>query len=84
MRRASACRIVALVGSALLRTVNLDAWALYRNSEIMMIARSPEVATLFDERLFAPDIAASKRGEPPSGGRQRIESWLWDKLSYFL
>ena len=23
-------------------TVNLDAWALYRNSEIMMIARSPE------------------------------------------
>ena len=27
-------------------TVNLDAWALYRNSEIMMIARSPEAAAL--------------------------------------
>src|SRR5689334_1336780 len=30
-------------------TVNLDAWALYRNSEIMMIARSPELAELFEE-----------------------------------
>ena len=37
-------------------TVNLDAWALYRNSEIMMIARSAEVAALFEERLFEPDI----------------------------
>jgi len=30
-------------------TVNLDAWALYRNSEIMMIARSAEVAALCRE-----------------------------------
>jgi cardiolipin synthase A/B len=65
-------------------TVNLDAWALYRNSEIMMIARSPEVATLLGERLFGPDIAASKRGEPPSGSLQRFESWLSDKLTFFL
>ena len=65
-------------------TVNLDAWALYRNSEIMMIARSPEAAALFEERLFEPDIARSKRGQPPSGTRERFESWLWDKLSYFL
>jgi phosphatidylserine/phosphatidylglycerophosphate/cardiolipin synthase-like enzyme len=64
--------------------VNLDAWALYRNSEIMMIARSPEVATLLGERLFGPDIAASKRGEPPSGSLQRFESWLSDKLTFFL
>ena len=65
-------------------TVNLDAWALYRNSEIMMIARSPELAALFEERLFEPDIARSKRGEPPSGARQRLESWLCDKLTFFL
>ena len=48
-------------------TVNLDAWALYRNSEIMMIARSRELAEVFEERLFEPDIARSRRGEPPSG-----------------
>ena len=42
-------------------TVNLDAWALYRNSEIMMIARSAETAALIEERLFEPDIARSNR-----------------------
>ena len=48
-------------------TVNLDAWALYRDAEIMMIARSAAAAERFEERLFEPDIARSKRGEPPSG-----------------
>jgi cardiolipin synthase len=65
-------------------TVNLDAWALYRNSEIMMIARSPQAAALLEERLFEPDIARSKRGEPPAAGRDRFEGWLWDKFTYFL
>jgi cardiolipin synthase A/B len=65
-------------------TVNLDSWALYRNSEIMMLARSAAAAALFEERLFEPDIARSKRGEPPSGTRERLESWLWDKLTSFL
>jgi cardiolipin synthase len=65
-------------------TVNLDAWALYRNSEIMMIAHSPEAAALFSERLLEPDIARSNPGRPPSGTRQRVESWLCDKLTYYL
>ncbi|MET0560471.1 MAG: phosphatidylserine/phosphatidylglycerophosphate/cardiolipin synthase family protein [Gaiellaceae bacterium] len=65
-------------------TVNLDSWALYRNSEIMMIARSPEAAALFEEGLFEPDIARSKPGEPPAGTHERFKSWFWDKLSYFL
>ena len=65
-------------------TVNLDSWALYRNSEIAMIARSAETATLFEERLFGPDIARSHRGEAPSGTRERLESWIWDKLTYVL
>jgi len=65
-------------------TVNLDAWALYRNSEIMMMARSPALAALFAERLFEPDIARSNRGEPPAGVRQRLESRMWDKLAYYL
>jgi cardiolipin synthase A/B len=65
-------------------TVNLDAWALYRNSEIMMIARSPELAELFEERMFEPDIARAKRAAPPSGNRERLECWLWDKLTFLL
>jgi cardiolipin synthase len=65
-------------------TVNLDSWALYRNSEIAMIARSADAAALFEERLFEPDIARSHPGRPPSGLGEAIESWLWDKLTYFL
>ncbi len=65
-------------------TVNLDAWALYRNSEVTMIARSPATSDLMVERLFEPDIARSKRGEPPSGAPARVESWVWDKLASFL
>ena len=65
-------------------TVNLDAWALYRNSEIMMIARSRELAELFEERMFEPDIARANRAEPPTGSRERLECWLWDKLTFLL
>ena len=65
-------------------TVNLDSWALYRNSEIAMIARSAGTASLFEERLFEPDIARSHSGWPPSGVGEGIEGWLWDKLTYFL
>ena len=65
-------------------TVNLDAWALYRNSEIMMIARSAETAALMVERLFEPDIARSAPGEPLSTSEHRRQSWLWNKLSPLL
>ena len=64
-------------------TVNLDAWALYRNSEIAMLARSPEVAAALRERLFEPDVARSRRGEPPTGV-QRLVSRLCDRLTYYL
>ena len=47
-------------------TLNHDAWALYRNSELLMIANSPQAAELLRERLFEPDIARSKPGTPPS------------------
>jgi cardiolipin synthase A/B len=65
-------------------TLNHDAWALYRNSELLMIAKSPQAVQLVRERLFEPDIARSKRGNPPSGTRERLISWLSDKLTYYL
>ena len=65
-------------------TVNLDAWALYRNNEIMMLARSAETAELIEERLFEPDIARSQRGVPPEGVRERFVSRVWSTLSSFL
>ena len=65
-------------------TVNLDAWALYRNSEIMMIARSGATAALLRERLFEPDITRSKPGRVPTGTRERLECALADKLTFYL
>jgi cardiolipin synthase A/B len=65
-------------------TVNLDAWALYRNSEIMILARSAELAALFEERLFEPDIARCTAGVAPATARERAESWVADKITYYL
>jgi hypothetical protein len=59
-------------------------WQPDRDAEIAMITRRAEAATLFEERLFEPDIARSKSGEPRTGTSERLESWLWDKLGYFL
>jgi cardiolipin synthase A/B len=64
-------------------TVNLDAWALYRNWEIMLIARSAEAAAQFRERLFELDIVRCRRGRPPAGAG-RVRSALADKLTYYL
>jgi hypothetical protein len=50
----------------------------------LAIARNPQAAELLEERLFDPDIARAKRGEPPSASRERLASWLWDKLAFFL
>ena len=65
-------------------TVNLDAWALYRNFELMLLARSAELAHRVEERLFAPDIARCRRGEPAAGAAQRLAGRFWDGLAYYL
>ena len=65
-------------------TVNLDGWALYRDSELTMISRSAETARLFEQRLFEPDIERSQPGQESEGLRDGSSSWLWDKLTYFL
>jgi cardiolipin synthase A/B len=65
-------------------TLNHDAWALYRDAELVMVADSQQAAALVRERLFEPDIARSKRGEPPSRAGERLASWLADKVTYYL
>jgi cardiolipin synthase len=77
-------KVIVADDTVVFGTVNLDAWALYRNFEIAMMAKSPEVAQLFEERLFGPDIARSSPGTPPSGLQNWLKDWFWDKLAYFL
>jgi cardiolipin synthase len=77
-------KLVVADNTVVFGTVNLDAWALYRNYEIAMMARSAQTAALMEQRVFEPDIAKSRPGTPPTGLRSRLKDWAWDKLSYFL
>lgn len=65
-------------------TVNYDAWALYRNLEIALIFEDTSLADEARVSWIEPDIARSRPGEAPSGTGERVESWFWDKLTYFL
>ena len=62
-------KLVVADDTVVFGTVNFDAWALYRNYEVAMMARSAAAATLFEERVFGPDIAHSHPGKPPTGLR---------------
>jgi len=77
-------KVVVADDTASFGTVNLDAWALYRNSEIAIVADSAAVAAVFEERLFEPDIARSSPGRSPEGRRGRLEAAVWNRLATFL
>ena len=77
-------KIVVADDTVVFGTVNFDAWALYRNYEVAMMARSAAAATLFEERVFGPDIARSHPGKAADRSAQSAQAWVWDKLAYFL
>jgi cardiolipin synthase len=65
-------------------TINLDAWALYRNHEIAILFDDAGVAD--DARRILVEDALS-RSEPatlPEGRLNRLQDWFWDKLVYFI
>lgn len=64
-------------------TLNLDAWSLYRDFEIALVVNSPEVADMFRERVFDPDVAISTLATKPSG-TDRVVNWVFYKLGWFL
>jgi cardiolipin synthase A/B len=69
---------------ALFGTVNLDAWALYRNYEVAMMARDAETAALFEDRVIEPDVAKASPVSAESALDDRLRNWLWHRLAYFL
>jgi cardiolipin synthase len=77
-------KVVVADDTVVFGTVNLDAWSLYRNYEVAMMARSAAAVKLFEQRLFDPDIARSVPGTPPHAFFTRLQDWFWTKLAYFL
>jgi cardiolipin synthase len=65
-------------------TLNLDAWALYRNFEVAMIVDSAAVAQLFEERVFAPAVDLSSIGTPPTSTRERALANFAHRIAYVL
>lgn len=65
-------------------TLNLDAWALYRNFEFAVVTRDSDTSTRFVEGLVAPAVARSKRIEEPATGLARWANALASKMSYVL
>jgi len=65
-------------------TLNLDAWALYRNFEVAMIVESAATAALFGERVFDPAIAHSNPGRTRPGAADRALGAFASRISYFL
>ncbi|MGI9642839.1 MAG: phospholipase D-like domain-containing protein [Acidimicrobiia bacterium] len=65
-------------------TLNLDAWALYRNLEVALIAQSADTAALFETRVFAPAIARSTLGTPAVTRAARALGAVANRITYFL
>ncbi len=64
-------------------TLNLDAWALYRNFEIALMVDDADVADRLVERAIDPAIGRAEPGLR-QGGLARMRNWFSDKLTYFL
>jgi cardiolipin synthase A/B len=68
----------------LVGTLNLDAWALYRNPEIALHVRDAGVAETFRRDLFEVDIGASRAGAAAVGQRARLRNAVLERMAPLL
>jgi len=68
----------------LVGTLNLDAWALYRNPEIALHIRDAGIAETFRRDLFELDIAASQAGAAAIGRRARLRNAAFERMAPLL
>jgi cardiolipin synthase len=77
-------KVLVADDAVLFGTVNLDAWALYRNYEVALLVRDAATVARFEERLFEPDVARSSRGVHDRALRARLRSRAADRIAYFI
>ena len=65
-------------------TINLDAWALYRNNEIAILFEDAGVADDARRIMVADALSRSEPATLPEGYWNRLRDWFWDKLVYFI
>jgi cardiolipin synthase A/B len=65
-------------------TINLDAWALYRNHEVALLIEDPTVADNAERVLVEDALSRSVPAEEEDGRWERLRGWFWHKMVYFL
>jgi len=70
---------VAIVG-----TLNYDAWAMYRNLEMVLLIEDATIAQQIRTQYVDVDIARSGPPDLADGWEERVKAWIWDKLTYFI
>ena len=75
-------KVIVSDDRALVGTLNLDAFALYRNPEMGLLFDDAAVADRFVSTLFEPDIAMSVRGRAASGRLRRARNRVFARGNY--
>jgi cardiolipin synthase len=75
-------KVIVADDRALVGTLNLDAWAMYRNPEMGLLFDDAVVAERFVSTLFEPDIAMSVAGRAATGWLRRAQNRAYARASY--
>ena len=75
-------KVIVADDRALVGTLNLDAWAMYRNPEMGLLFDDAVVAERFVSTLFEPDIAKSVAGRAATGWLRRAQNRAYARASY--
>ena len=76
-------KVIVADDRAMVGTLNLDAFALYRNPEMGLLFDDAVVADRFVSTLFEPDIAMSVAGQAASGRLRRVRNRVFSSGNYF-
>jgi cardiolipin synthase len=77
-------KVIVADDTVVIGTINLDAWALYRNNEVALLIEDPSVADDAERVLVDDALSRSVPAEEADGRWDRIRGWFWDKLVYLL
>jgi cardiolipin synthase len=76
-------KVVVADDITIIGTINLDAWALYRNLEVALRFEGKEIADRTQTQFVEDGIAHSIPGTTPTGVRTRVRNWAWSRFAYF-
>jgi cardiolipin synthase len=77
-------KVIVADDTVVIGTINLDAWALYRNNEIALLIEDPAAAGAARSVLVEDALSRSAPAERPDGRWDRIQDWFWARMVYVL